>query len=85
MATNNFVETRWCIEHERYCSVFLTDLNIPYHLEARMEDTISGEPYVGYDTCFGPFTALPQPEPLNESQWNVILSTGEQKEVLEWQ
>jgi hypothetical protein len=82
---NNRIETRWCIEHERHCSVFFTEDGIPYHLETCVEETISGEQYAGYEVCHGPFTMLEQPEPLSEAEWTIILSRGEETEVLEWQ
>lgn len=76
------VETRWCIEHERYCSVFFGELGIPYHVETKMEETISGEPYTNYDICHGPFTVSPQPDQLTEAEWSEILSHGEELEVI---
>lgn len=79
------IETRWCIEHERNCSVFFSEDKVPYHLETLLEETISGEEYAGQEVCHGPFTYASQPEPLTETQWQAIISQGEQKEELEWQ
>lgn len=82
MAADNIFGTVYCLLHGRYCTAMQSFSEGLYHIETVMETTISGEDYMGYEKCFGPFTFVAPPDPLTETEWSNIISN--EQEAIQW-